>query len=378
LSFTLIKNGEVYAPAPMGIQSILVDDEKILKVGSIDEQKVQDFGIETKVIDAEGGIVIPGIIDPHSHIIGAGGEQGFASHMPELEFNQMIGAGITTVVGLLGTDTITRNLKSLYAKTRQYFEEGLTAFMYTGGFEIPVTSITGSIKDDIVIIAPVIGTGEIAISDSRWIDPELHSLAVVVAETRLGGMQAKKAGVTHFHTGEGKQYLCLLHSLLDQYNISAEYIYATHVERSEPLIEDAIRLAKRGGVVDMDTVDEKLHEHLQYYLQHGGPADHLTVSSDANTPGGRPRKLFDQLRACVLEARMPLQDVLPHFTSNTAKVLKFETKGSLEAKKDADILILDKDALQIQHLLARGQQMIQDGQIIKQSLQKKEMEESGR
>lgn len=329
MTLTLILNGEVYTPEPAGETSILLDDGSILRVGEVNPQTVRDIGVkEVHIIDASGCVVVPGIIDPHEHILGGGGEEGFASRMPEISFSQVITAGVTTLVGLLGTDTTARGLPGLYSKYGQLSDEGLTTFMYTGGFEIPMQNITGSIRDDIILIDKIIGTGEIAIADSRWVEPKLHELAFVVYETKLGGRLGGKAGVTHFHMGEGKNGMKLIRELMEEYEVTAENLYATHINRTSKLLEEGADMAKRGMFVDMDTTEEKLSEQLRAYMGHGGPASQLTFSSDTFTPGGSPAKLFGQLAALV-HGGFNLEQVLPHFTSNTARVLKLNTKGYL-------------------------------------------------
>lgn len=101
---TLIKNGEVYAPDYLGNQSILLIDEKIVKIGDIDERKLSNLQLDVEVIDAAGPIVAPGIIDSHVHLIGGGGEGGFATWAPELQLNGIIRSGFTSVVGVLKVD----------------------------------------------------------------------------------------------------------------------------------------------------------------------------------------------------------------------------------------------------------------------------------
>jgi beta-aspartyl-dipeptidase (metallo-type) len=364
----------VYTPDAAGLQSLLLVGEQIAKVGTISSKKLAALEMEVEIIDAAGCFVVPGFIDPHAHIIGAGGEEGFASRMPEILMSQLVCAGITTVIGLLGTDTTTRNLSCLHAKASQLYAEGLTSYIYTGGFELPATTLTGTVIDDLVMIDKIIGTGEIAISDPRWLDPKLYDLAHVVFQTALGGKMGGKAGVTHFHSGPSETKLSLLHQLLDEYEIPPSSIYATHINRSEALIEDGIALAKRGAYVDMDTVEEDLGERMQYYLEHGGPAKQITVSSDAHTPKGSSRKLYEQFVECVNHYEMPLAQVLPFFTSNVATVLKLPKKGHLQSGNDADVLVLRRNTLEIVHLFARGRQLIKDGQLIQLSKQEEEVE----
>jgi beta-aspartyl-dipeptidase (metallo-type) len=202
----------------------------------------------------------------------------------------------------------------------------------------------------------------------------LYQLAHVVFQTALGGKMGGKAGVTHFHTGPSEKKLSLLHQLLDEYEISPSSIYATHINRSEPLIDDGIALAKRGAYVDMDCVEEDVGKRLTYYLESGGPAKQITVSSDAHTPKGSSRKLYEQFIECVHKYEIPLVDLLPIFTSNVATVLKLDRKGHLRAGNDADILVLRENTLELVHLFARGRQLVKDGQLVQLSKQEKEVE----
>src|SRR5699024_12721805 len=122
---------------------------------------------------------------------------------------------------------------------------------------------------------------EIAISDSRSGQPSLHELAKLVGESRVGGLLSQKAGVTHFHTGPGKEYLSLLHQLLDCYEIPPANLYATHITRSKESLDDAIKLANRGYYVDM-SADSDTGEWLTYYKEQGGDMNPLTISSESH------------------------------------------------------------------------------------------------
>jgi beta-aspartyl-dipeptidase (metallo-type) len=359
--YYLIENGNVYAPEASGVQSILIVNHRILKVGDIDAAALNRLGIEGQRINASDCLVLPGLIDPHAHIIGAGGEQGFPTRTSGIQIEELVQAGVTTVVGLLGTDTTTRHIASLYAQASQLTQQGITAYTYTGGFKVPAVTMMGSVMDDLVLLDRVIGVGEIAISDYRSTEPTVHELARLMSEAILGGMIGGKAGVTHFHTGEGKAKLRILHEVLDQHDIPAEYMYPTHITRSIALIDDAISLAKRGVFVDTDTIDEKLANHVKYYREHGGAMDQLTVSSDAHTPDGSHTKFFGQLANCVRDSGMPLEDILPLFTTNTARVLKLKRKARLQPNMDADIVIVNKASWEIKHVLANGHPIIYEG-----------------
>ena len=81
---------------------------------------LEKTGLGYDTIDASGCIVLPGFIDPHQHILGAGGEAGPQTRMREIELRDIVRAGVTTVIGILGTDGTTRHLTSLLAKARAW------------------------------------------------------------------------------------------------------------------------------------------------------------------------------------------------------------------------------------------------------------------
>jgi beta-aspartyl-dipeptidase (metallo-type) len=359
---TLIQNGDVYSPTHLGVQSVLLAGERIIRMGDVDADAVRRLDDACEVVDASGCAVVPGFVDPHEHLIGAGGEQGFGSRMPEVMVEDLLRAGITTAVGCLGTDTTTRRPAALLGKARELCAKGITAYIYIGGFPVPPATITGSVTDDLIIVDEVIGIGEVAIADYRSSEPSLADLAQLVSGGIVGGLVGGKAGVTHFHVGEGRARLGLLRSLIEQHEIPARYCYPTHINRSAALMDEAIALAGLGAYVDTDVIDENLDEWLPYYREHGGDPNRLTVSSDAQTIGGEPRKLYE---ACVRAVRggTPIEEALPHFTRNAAEALRLDRKGCLRPGADADLLLMDRGTLDLVHVFARGAHLLRNGNI---------------
>ena len=200
-----------------------------------------------------------------------------------------------------------------------------------------------------------------------------HELARLVSDAHNGGMLSNKAGVTHFHVGTGEAKLRFLRKLINEYDIKPEWLYPTHITRSEELMTEAIELAKHGSFVDIDTVDEDLPKQFRFYLDNGGLPEKLTVSTDASITS--PSNLLEQIRACLVEGKFPLEQILPCVTSNTAKVLKLERKGKLEAGKDADVLILRRENLEIRDVLAGGRRLVESGRL---ALKEKFLKESNR
>lgn len=77
--FTIIKNGDVYSPNYKGQQSILIQGRSIIKIGDIDIELIKQLDPNLKIIDATGYTVMPGIIDPHIHLLGGGGEASYVT-----------------------------------------------------------------------------------------------------------------------------------------------------------------------------------------------------------------------------------------------------------------------------------------------------------
>jgi beta-aspartyl-dipeptidase (metallo-type) len=359
---TLIENGEIYAPEPQGQRDLLLVGDRIARLGEIDRRAVEATGLELAVIDATGCLVAPGLIDPHEHLTGGSGEQGFSTQTPEIFLGELVSAGITTVVGCLGVDTTTKTMPDLLARAKALGEEGLTAYIYTGGYNVPPTTLTGSVRNDILFVNEVIGAGEIAISDLRATEPDVESLARLVTDAYVGGMLSKKAGITHFHVGDAKRRLEPLRRLLDEHDVEPAWLYPTHVERSAALMEEAVELTRRGVTIDVDTVEEDLAKWLGFYLDRNGDATRLTASSDASISS--PRTLYNQVRDCIINGRFAIESVLRLVTSNTARVLKLGNKGSVAVGKDADVVVIRKGTLELKEVIACGRRLMIDGEVV--------------
>jgi beta-aspartyl-dipeptidase (metallo-type) len=358
--FLLVENGELYDPAPRGVQSILIANDRIEKIGAIDRRALDALGAEYDVIDATNCIVAPGLIDPHEHLLGGSGEGSLALQTPMLFIDEIVRAGVTTVVGTLGVDTTMKTIAGLLARVKALKEEGLSTRMCSGGDNVPPTTVLGSIREDMLFIEEVVGAGEIAISDERALAPEPRELASLVRDTHVGGLLSGKAGVSHFHVGEEPSRLAPLRELVDEFGVKPEWLYPTHVQRNEKLADEGIALAQQGAHVDFDVVEQDLAKWVSYYQNHGGPLDRLTVSSDSDS--STPDILYSQLCGLVVKHRVPLEQMLALSTRNPARVLKLERKGELSVGKDADVLVLEQRSLDIREVVARGRRMVVNGE----------------
>ncbi|WP_436513175.1 beta-aspartyl-peptidase [Clostridium thermobutyricum] len=381
----IIKNAEIYSPEFLGKKDIVIVGDKI--EGIYENIKVPEDFLSVEVIDAEGKILVPGFIDAHVHLIGGGGEGGYKTRTPELPLSKIITAGITTVVGVLGTDGVCRNMRSLLAKVKALKEEGITAYCYTGSYDIPVKTMTDSIKGDLLLVEEVIGVGELALSDHRSSQATVEQFINTVAQTRVGGLLSGKAGVVNVHFGGGARKLEYLFKMIEQSEIPPTQISPTHMSRTKELLEAGVEWAKVGGFVDLTTSSDPDHleegellasQGLKYLLNKGVPIDNITFTSDGN--GSMPMfdeegkliglgicsvsTLFDEVRKSVLIEKISLEDALKTITSNPAKVLKLKDKGRIEVNKDADIVLLDKEDLKIDTVIALGKKMVENKNVL--------------
>ena len=331
-------------------------------------------------LDLAGQRVIPGLIDGHVHVTGGGGEAGFASRVPAVTASALAGAGITTVVGLLGTDGTTRTIADLVARTLALREEGLSAWCYTGSYQLPVQTLTGSVRGDIVFVEPILGVGELALSDHRSSQMTLDELLRVASDCHVAGMTARKAGHVHLHLGDGPRGLELVRRAVTTSELPARVFQPTHVNRNRRLFGEAIAIAKEHGVpVDVTAFDADDDAYdapeaiARCLAEPGFPAQRLTCSSDGGgclptfdrdgvmvkMDVGQPATLSAALAA--LPARgVPLERALPVFTSNVADQLRLPHKGRIAVGSDADVVVLD-DAARPHHVMARGRWLVRSG-----------------
>ena len=375
----LLKNARAFAPTPLGLVDVVVAGERIEAIvagGSISlPAEVAD------VVDLQGARVIPGLVDCHVHATGGGGESGMHTRVPPLVLSALTRAGVTSCVGTLGTDVTTRTMRDLVATTLGLRAQGVSAWCWTGGYAVPVQTLTGAVRDDIAFVDPVIGVGELAVSDHRSSQPTFDEFARIAADCHVGGLMTGKAGVLHLHMGDGPRGLSFVRRALDETELPARTFHPTHVNRQRFLVDEAIAIARRGCTVDVTAFDPgddgvSVEDVICRWLDEGLPAERLTVSSDGagclpefNAAGelvhmdvGRPDTLTKALQELLRRGRA-LPEVLPFFTSNVAKLLRLSGKGVLARGGAADLVVLGDDD-GVRDVMARGRWMVRGGEVV--------------
>ncbi len=391
MSAVLLQNGEVYTPGYMGRKDILVTGsviENIFDPREIFEQNLTRILTDVCVLDVSNCLIVPGFIDSHVHFEGAGGEGGYRFRTTPPVLSDFVRAGTTSAVGLLGTDCTGRTLESLLAGARGFGEEGLSTWIYTGGYRLPGPTLTGSIVRDICLIDKVIGLKFAVAEMNGGPCPSPETLRQAVADARRGGILSGKAGLVHVHVGAGKDAYRPLLDVIEHTDLPISQFLPTHVARLESMMEPSLHFGYLGGNLDITAFgeptspsapnDRPAEASIAYLLEKGIQPGQITLSSDGN--GSLPR--FDAKGHFLGMCRSPLDSMMRCFrklvagkiatteqalamcTSNVAHRLSLNRKGHIAPGSDADILVLNGADLSLRHVMAGGRILMKDGQLL--------------
>lgn len=368
----LIKNAHVYAPEDMGIQDILIAGGCIAEL---------DTHIEAapymEIVDGSGKRATPGLIDRHVHVTGGGGEGGFATRTPQIQLSSLIQAGITTVIGLLGTDGITRSVEDLIAKSKALKSEGISAYAMTGSYAYPSTTITGSVKKDIMFIDEILGV-KLALSDHRSSHVTLEEFIRLASDVRTAGMLSGKPGCMTLHMGDEADDLSHVLKAVRNTGLPCTMFHPTHVTRNDRLFQKALQLLYMGGTIDITCDGQK---RCAEWIRQANPKDYsrITLSSDGQGSWSTyddagnlmaigvsdVSVLLQNVQAMLRNQDFSVPDCLSFATTNPARVLGlYPKKGCIRTGSDADLLLLD-DAWELQAVIANGAMLMKDQKLLK-------------
>lgn len=374
---TLLRDAEVYAPEPLGRCDLLLAGGRIAAMGR--DLSAPPAGWPVEEVQLDGAVVVPGLVDVHTHLSGGGGEGGAHTRVPPVALSALTTAGVTTAIGLLGTDSTTRSLAALLATARGLSHFGVTALCYTGAYRVPPPTLLASVREDIALIDRIVAVGELAISDHRSSQPTFDELIRIAADAHVAGLMTGKAGLLHLHLGDGERGLSLIHRALDETELPPRTFHPTHINRNRRLWAEAQEIVQRGVNVDMTAFPDEpgvpsAAEDLAAWVQAGLPLERLTLSSDGGgclpTFGadgtllhmdvGAARSLLETVRGAVARG-VALQDALRPVTRTPAEVFRLAGKGRLAVGLDADVLLLTPGSLAVSGLLAGGRWLVRDG-----------------
>ena len=376
MSAILIKNARVYAPADLGVNDVLAANGRFLAVG-------RDLTVvlpELEVIDAKGKVMTPGFFDQHIHVTGGGGEGGPASRTPEIVLSELIAVGTTSLVGVSGTDFITRSIENLLAKVRALSTEGANTWMYTSNYRFPPTTMSGSAAQDMFMVPECLGV-KIAIGDHRSSFPTVEQVIQLLADIRLAGMISGKIGFLHIHMGNIEHCAFDMFREIVARGFPIRHIRPTHCCRIRHVFDGAIEFAKAGGWIDITTgascCFDNASEAVVRAVDAGVDPSHITISTDGhgsvprfNDKGemiglgtGGVKGNLDAMRLLVSKYGMSIGQAVSFATKNVADALGLPDQGRIEKGAVANLCLFDGNG-NLTEVLSKGRVMMRSGEIV--------------
>jgi beta-aspartyl-dipeptidase (metallo-type) len=386
----IVRCGQVLAPEALGARDLIIAGGRIVKLA---EPGIEITGLDVQVLDLRALTVAPGFIDNHVHVLGGGGGLGFASRAPELQASQLTRAAITTVIGMLGFDATSKDMRALVAKTKAFREDGISAYALTGAtLEHPVPTLTGRIRDDIAFVEEIIGVGEISVSELGYAydsnGPGAQYIAEAATAGLLAGRLARKRGylclqVPPYHGACLKPVI----AMLERTGLPIAQLLPSHVNQTDAYMADAITWAERGGLVDVGanyspennfSRATRPAKAIARLLEAGVPLARILLSSDGN--GAPPKEeqregqpavanympvgaLHAAWRRLIVDEGFTPSDALRVVTANVAEATGLRRKGGIAPGMDADLAAFDDD-WRIHTVIARGRVMVDAGQPV--------------
>lgn len=361
--FRILKSGHVYSPDDLGVKDILLWEDRIIKIG--EDLKIPE-GFEGAYTDCSGRIVIPGIVDTHVHITGGGGEGGFTTRTSEITFEEIAEAGVTTLVGVLGTDGYARRVEDVLVKCMALREEGFDCYFLTGSYTFPITTMRGSVAEDIIFNEYCLGTGEVAHCDHRGSLMRYEEFIRLAADTRNGARLAGLKGVLNIHLGNYHDPADFFIRACEEDITFRPLIVPTHVTRKYEVFESCLRFLEYGGQIDItagsdgDAVQRSYGsvEGLEIIYKKYGTLDRVTMTSDGNGSApvwdelgnmigmgkGSSKVLLADLKKAAQRGVIPFEETLRTITSTPAAVYGLKNSaGRIVENGTANFAILDSD-----------------------------------
>ena len=382
MNWTLLRGGHVFTPEDQGVADVLIVGREI---GAIGPNLSEPTGIGTgRAFDISGGIVLPGLIDGHVHVMGASGLRGPATRSTDLQIEHIVSAGVTTVASPLGADSLSRSLSGLLARAAALGCQGITAYCYTGGWRNPVPTVTGDPQMDVAYLDRVVGV-KVAISEPLAPVYTIEELCHLAHAAWTGGRLAGKRAVLHAHIGDNPAGLAPIREVQRRTGIPGDRLVVTHVSRNPELWKQALAYSLEGGSIDVTATErpeegfaEAVHpaDAIRDALAGGVAAARITLSSDGGGPYTRvdnAGKVLGQnmvgsgaiLRTiCELVAgELTWGQAAAFATQNVANLLGLDHKGRLTPGADADVLVLSLEGV-VDRVYGCGALLVESGRAL--------------
>ena len=376
-------NGRILTPKGwLDGGSIVTDGNRIRCVSNIDLHVV---GAE--IIDVNGGYIVPGGIDMHTH---GGGGRDFIEGCEDA-FREAVNAhlkhGTTSIYPTLSSSTIPTIEAACNVCEKLMAEENspVLGLHIEGSYINPKEA---GAQNPVLIKAPVIYEYETLLSKykciKRWDEaPELPGSVRFIKTCNMHGVltartctratykdvvEAHKAGMTHAaHFYNAMPVVYKEHEF--KVPGTVESVYAMQ-DMTVEVIADGLHvppvmlkvLHKIKGVEHTALITDS----LAYAASEGDVSaeprvimeDGVCKLADRSALAGSIATMDTLIRTCIQKANIPMEDTFRMASETPAKIMGvFDRKGSIEEGKDADIIVFDKD-INLNYVMQMGNEVV--------------------
>ncbi|MDX8361365.1 MULTISPECIES: imidazolonepropionase [Bacillaceae] len=353
--------------------SVWLENDKIIAVGT-DEQLHEQFKNridEAEVIDARGKVILPGLVDPHTHLVHAGSrENEFNMRLKGASYMDIMNAGGGIHASTKATKEASHDQLYVESKRRldQFLLHGVTTVEAKSGYglalehEIKQLEVAKQLNEDHVIdiVSTFMGAhavpAEYKDRPDEFVDIVVNEMIPKVAQTKLAEFNDVFCEHGVFTPEQSKRILQagLEHGLLPKIHADEIEPYGgaeTAAEVGAVSADHLLKASEKGmdmmaendviGVLLPGTAFFLMAEFAngRKMIDKGVP---VALSTDCN-PGSSPTvSLPFIMNLGCLKMGMTPAEVICAATINAAHAIKRGQEiGSIEVGKKADILIVD-------------------------------------
>ncbi len=348
---------------PIDNGAIVVQNGKILAVGPVDSTTIP---ADAKRVDAKDKVIMPGIVDTHSHIGGGWGADGSSPIQPDVRVMDSINArdpgftraragGLTTLNVMPGSGHLLGG-QTIYLKLRNGNTIDDIAIRddqgnILGGMKM--ANGTNSQRDP-----PFPGTRSksAALIREKFVKAQEYRRKIEQAKgdaTKLPDRDLELEGIlevldgkriVHHHTHRADDILTVI-------RLSKEFHFRVVLHHASEAWKIADEIAKSGvpcSIILVDSPGGKL-EAKDLLMQTGAVLEKAGVLTAFHTDDWiTDSRLFLRSPALAVRAGMSREKALYAMTMAGAKMIDLDKRiGSLEPGKDADFIVLSGDPLSV-------------------------------